>query len=172
MKLLNRNPSCGCSILPSYVPSDDDEKHAAGYVLNKLYTSRCFGRRGNKKHNRHTQLDNMPKGFPKDKRGTIKTACQRMDGILVLIFSSDREDHICALHDQDARETGLKICNFYRKRVGLPPLDLNWKELISEEKENAGEEIVYRRLTEKEKRAEEYKKKIEKWMKDQELEPS
>lgn len=150
--------------------SDNDEKHAAGFVLNKLYNSKCFGRRGNTKHNRHMQLDNMPKGYPYlDKRGLIKEVCLAMNGTVVLIFKSQAEDHICALHETDAMKVGLEICNFYRSKVGLPPLDAYFKELtITEEEEEASNE-PYKKMTDKEKRTEEWRKKAEKWMKDQGL---
>lgn len=148
--------------------SSNDEKHAAGFILNKLYLWKKFGKRGNITHGGHTELANMQKGYPLDKRGAIRPSCQKMNGKLVLIFKSTGEDHICALYESDAIDVGLNICNYYRSTVGLPSLDNYFKEMRDIPKE-VSEKKDYRKLTEKEKRTEKYRRGIEKWMKDNDL---
>ena len=139
-----------------------DEAFAAGFVLNKLYTMKCFGRQGNKKHNRHTELANMPKSFPGD-RGMVISVCRRMNNVLILIFKSSGEDHICALHEVEAMKMGLGLCNDYRAKVELRPLD----EYLKEAKPSPQEEkpAAYVPLTDKEKRSRDfYEKNIKKWI--------
>ena len=46
--------------------SDEEDETAAGFVLNKLYTLKCFARRNNLRHGRHTEPKNMQKGYPPD----------------------------------------------------------------------------------------------------------
>src|SRR5713226_1228964 len=110
-------------MIPPIMFSDKEEELAAGFVLNKLYTLKCFARRNNLRHGRHTELRNMQKGYPPDKRGFVNSACQRMQNRLVLVFRSTREDHICALNEDEAIAEGLELCNRYRSAVGLPPLN-------------------------------------------------
>ncbi len=156
------------SVLPTETHQSNDVKLAAGFVLNKLYTKRYFGKRNNKRHGRHTELANMHKGYPPDKGGFIKTACDQMRGRLVLIFPSTGEDHICALYEDDAIKDGLEICNYFRKEKGLPPIDRYFKEM-QEKKGGVLEKKTYRKLSEKEKRSKEYWEKIKKLGEDQNL---
>jgi hypothetical protein len=149
----------------------DEERFAAGFILNKLYTLRCFARKGNISHGKHTELLNMPKGFPRGflKRGEdLVSVCRRMNGQLVLIFKSTGEDHICALLGGDAAKRGLELCNYYREKVGLPPLGDTFTEILRSAPE-VREPEKYHRLTAKEKRNLEYRKGVEKWMKDEGL---
>jgi len=144
--------------------STPEEEYAAGFVLNKLYTLKYFGRAGNISHNGHTQLTNMMKSFPKDRRGTILKVCDRMKNRLVLIFKSDGEDHICALHETESMRVGLIIANNFRKQVGLPPLDKFLKE-ADETLPVQPTSIVYVPLTDKERRSKVYyEKNIKKWV--------
>ncbi len=141
---------------------NEDDEFAAGFILNKLYTMKCFGRVGNKSHNRHTELANMPKSFPRN-RGIIVPTCYRMRNILVMIFKSNGEDHICALHEEDAMVIGLALCNKYRAKVGLPPLDKFLKESKPLAEETKKTEWVP--LTDKEKRTKAYyEENIKKWI--------
>ena len=144
--------------------SDDEEEAAAGFVLNKLYTLKCFARRNNLRHGRHTELRNMQKGYPPDKRGDVNSACQRMKNRLVLIFRSTGEDHICALNEDEAIAEGLELCNRYRRSVGLPPLN----RFFEEEHQRAQEQPAQpKRESDKEKRSKEYYERMKKWMDDQ-----
>lgn len=141
--------------------SDKEEELAAGFVLNKLYTLKCFAKRNNLRHGRHTELRNMQKGYPPDKRGYVNSACQRMKNRLVLIFRSTREDHICALNEDDAIAEGLELCNRYRSTVGLPPLNRFFEEDTGPAPEQPP---AVRRESDKERRSREYYEKMKKWM--------
>ena len=151
---------------PPLTFSDDEEEAAAGFVLNKLYTLKCFAKGNNLTHGRHTELKNMQKGYPPDKRGHVNSACQRMKNRLVLIFRSTREDHICALNEDEAIAEGLELCNRYRSNVGLPPLN----RFFEEDRQPAQEQSsAPKRESDKEKRSREYYERMKKWMDDQGL---
>jgi hypothetical protein len=139
----------------------EEEMFAAGFVLNKLYSLRLFARRGNITHGKHTELANMSKSYPPDRRGEVSSVCKKMNGKLILIFKSTRDDHICALLEDDALTVGLELCNRYRKKVWLPPLDRYFKELTAERPKDSGA-AEYRRLTDKEKRNKEYLRRTKK----------
>ena len=147
--------------------SDKEEETAAGFVLNKLYTLKCFAKRNNLRHGRHTELSNMQKGYPPDKRGYVNSACQRMKNRLVLIFRSTGEDHICALNEDDAIVEGLELCNRYRKDVGLLPLNRFFDEDRGPAPQGKPEES--KRESDKERRSREYREKMKKWMDEQGL---
>lgn len=149
---------------PPITFSDEEEEAAAGFVLNKLYTLKCFARRNNLRHGRHTELKNMQKGYPPDKRGHVNSACQRMKNRLVLIFRSTGEDHICALNEAEAIAEGLELCNRYRSSVGLPPLN----RFFEEDRRPAQEQAPgSRQESDKERRSREYYEKMKKWLDDQ-----
>lgn len=143
--------------------SDRDEEVAAGFILNKLYMLKCFAKRNNLRHGRHTELKNMQKGYPPDKRGHVNSACQRMKNRLVLIFRSTGEDHICALNEDEAIAEGLELCNSYRRGVGLPPLNRFFEEDRRPAKEQPPDT---KRESDKERRSREYYEKTKKWMYD------
>ncbi len=152
-------------MIPPVRFSDKEEEVAAGFVLNKLYTLKCFARRNNLRHGRHTELKNMQKGYPPDKRGYVNSACQRMKNRFVLIFRSTGEDHICALIEEEAIAKGLGLCNMYRSTVGLPPLNRFFEEDREPAQElppDAGRE------SDKERRSGEYYEKMKKWIDDKE----
>lgn len=154
--------------MPEGIEFDDDERYAAGFVLNKLYTLRLYARRGNVKHGKHTELANMPKGLPPDARGAIIPVCRRMNGKLVLIFKSTSDDHICALLEDEAIALGRELCNSYRKKHGLPPIDRFFKEVTEDiPQEDVPKE--QRKLSDKEKRNREYLRKVEEWRRGQGL---
>ncbi len=102
----------------------------AGFILNKLYLGHYFAKPGNLKHGKHTEVDNMPKGYDTKQRGKFKRVIDdlKKQG-LVLVFKSTGSEHICAILTNEAIERGLKLCNAYRKLVELPPLDRQFKEL-------------------------------------------
>ena len=150
--------------MTSPITFSDDEEAAAGFVLNKLYTLKCFAKSNNLRHGRHTELKNMQKGYPPDRRGHVNSACQRMKNRLVLIFRSTGEDHICALDEDEAIAEGLELCNKYRSSVGLPPLN----RFFEEDRQPAQEPSSGRgRESDKERRSREYYEKMKKWMDDQ-----
>lgn len=144
--------------------SSKEEELAAGFVLNKLYTMKCFARRNNLRHGRHTELRNMQKGYPPHKRGCVNSACQRMKNRLVLIFRSTGEDHICALLEEESITEGLELCNKYRESVGLPPLDRFFEESRAPAVE---EPPAAKPESEKERRSREYYERVRKWMEDE-----
>lgn len=148
---------------PPITFSDGDEEVAAGFVLNKLYTLKCFAKRNNLRHGRHTELKNMQKGYPPDKRGHVNSACERMKNRLVLIFRSTGEDHICALNEDEAIAEGLELCNRYRNGVGLPSLNRFFEEDLRTTQERPPETG---RESDKERRSREYYEKTKKWMDD------
>ena len=155
---------------PSITFSDKEEELAAGFVLNKLYTLKCFAKRNNLRHGRHTELKNMQKGYPPDKRGHVNSACQRMKNRLVLIFRSTGEDHVCALNEDEALAKGLELCNKYRSSAGLPPLNRFFFEDVSVQSQEQPSE--HRRESDKERRSREYYEKMRKWMDDKDLSPA
>ncbi len=105
----------------------------------------------------------MQKGYPPDKRGYVNSACQRMKNRLVLIFHSTGEDHICALNEEEAIAEGLELCNRYRSRVSLPPLNRFFEEERGQARERPPDA---RRESDKERRSREYYKKMKKWIDD------
>lgn len=110
--------------------SFDGDDIIAGFILNKLYLGHYFAKPGNFKHGRHTEVDNMPKGYNSKHRGAFKKVINdlKKQG-LVLVFKSTGSEHICAILTNEAVERGLKLCNAYRKLVELQPLDRQFKEL-------------------------------------------
>jgi hypothetical protein len=153
-------------LVPPIAFSDSEEETAAGFVLNKLYTLKCFAKRDNLRHGRHTELSNMQKGYPPDKRGYVNSACQRMKNKLVLIFRSTGEDHICAMNEDEAIAEGLELCNRYRKGVSLPPLNRFFEEDHGPAREQPPET---KRESDKERRSREYYERTKKWMDEQGL---
>ena len=146
---------------------ESDEAYIQGFILNKLYTFRFFGKRSNITHGGHTELANMPKGYPPKYKGLVLSTAKRMNGNFVLIFKSTGSDHICALNEDDAIQEGLKICNSYRTKVGLNPLSRRFEEMKKPRPiEESKEEKPYQKLTEKERRAKAW---LEKWKKEQGL---
>jgi hypothetical protein len=152
------------------LPTNDDdiqsdELYIQGFILNKLYTFRFFGKRGNITHGGHTELANIPKGYPPKYKGMVFSVAKEMNGKYVLIFKSTGSDHICALNEDDAIQEGLKICNSYRTKVGLNPLSRRFEEMKKPEPiDESKEEKIYHKLSEKEKRAKAW---LEKWKKEQ-----
>jgi hypothetical protein len=65
-------PEPGEFALTPPITFSDEEEAAAGSVLNKLYTLKCFTRRNNLRHGTHTKLKNVQKGHPPDKRGHVE----------------------------------------------------------------------------------------------------
>lgn len=143
-----------------------DEYFIEGFILNKLYTFRFFGKRGNIAHGGHTELANMPKGYPPKYKGLVIFVSKKMNGRYVLIFKSTGDDHICALNEDDAITEGLKICNSYREKVGLNPLSRRFEEIKNPKPIDEAKEKSYQKLTEKEKRAKAW---LEKWKSEQGL---
>jgi hypothetical protein len=153
--------------LSSKNDTESDEAYIQGFILNKLYTFRFFGKRGNIRHGGHTELSNMPKGYPPQYKGLVLSVAKKMNGKFVLIFKSTGSDHICALNEDDAIQEGLKICNFYRSKVGLNPLSRRFEEMKEPKPiDESKEEKPYQKPSDKEKRAKAW---LEKWKKDQGL---
>lgn len=96
------------------------DRHIKGYILNKLYLGGYFCKRGRKHHGRHTSIKNLPKGYPKKHRGKFpKIIGGLRKGGLIVVFPSTGDKHVCAVLAPQKIETGLMICNAYRKSVGL-----------------------------------------------------
>jgi len=143
-----------------------DETYIQGFILNKLYTFRFFGKRGNITHGGHTELANMPKGYPPKYKGLVMSVAKKMKGKYVLIFKSTGSDHICALNEDDAIQEGLKICNAYRTKVSLNSLSRRFEEMKKPEPIDESKEKQSQKLTPKEKRAKAW---LEKWKKEEGL---
>lgn len=110
--------------------SFDDEAIIAGFVLNKLYLGHYFARPHNVRHGRHTDIDNMPKGYDPKYKGNFRRVIRNLEKSgLVVVFPSAGSKHICAILTNEAIVIGLKYCNAYRKLVSLPPLDKKFAEL-------------------------------------------
>lgn len=100
-----------------------DDIHIKGYIMNKLYIGRYLGKLGKKHHGKHTNIDNLPKGYPPEHRGKFKKLINQLKKAnLIIIFPSCGEEHTCAVLDPDALESGVKFANAYLISVGLPPL--------------------------------------------------
>ena len=144
-----------------------DERFVAGFILNKLYLDRCYARRKSNKHGKHIQLSRLPTGLLPGKGDALSVA-RRLDGQLIKIFKANPDEHVCALIDNDAVEAGLPICNYYREKVGLPPLDRRFQEMAlgggTGEDGGDGRDEGYRKPTEKEKRNREYLEKVKESM--------
>jgi hypothetical protein len=151
-------------------PDMYDERFVAGFILNKLYLDRCYARRKSHKHGKHIQLSRLPTGLPLG-RGDALSVARRLDGQLIKIFKANPDEHVCALIDNDAVEAGLRICNYYREKVGLPPLDRRFQEMALDgggpgEGGGGGRKEQYQKLTEKERRNREYLEKVKEWTSD------
>lgn len=110
--------------------SFDDETIIAGFILNKLYLGHYFARPNNLRHGRHTDVDNMPKGYDPKYKGSFKKVIRNLEKSgLVVVFPSAGSRHICAILTNEAITNGLRYCNAHRKLVSLPSLDRNFKEL-------------------------------------------
>lgn len=103
--------------------SFDDEVIVAGFILNKLYLGHYFARPNNLKHGRHTDVDNMTKGYDPRYKGNFKKVIRNLEKYgLVIVFPSAGSKHICAILTNEAITIGLRYCNAYRKLVSLLPL--------------------------------------------------
>ena len=110
--------------------SFDDDAIIAGFILNKLYLGHYFARPNNLKHGRHTDVDNMPKGYDPKYKGNFKKVIHNLEKSgLVIVFSSAGSKHIYAILSNEAITIGLQYCNAFRNLVSLPPLDKDFKEL-------------------------------------------
>ena len=111
---------------------EGEDDHIRGFILNKSYTMGLFGRLSTGRHNRHTSIDNIPKGYPPKHRRKFRKIINEMKRPaeqLIIVFPSTGERHVCANLDQVER--GLELCNRYRQSVGLPPLDKQFREIIN-----------------------------------------
>jgi len=111
---------------------EGDPEHIRGFILNKLYTLRCWVRPGGRPRG-HISLSDLPKGYPKRFRGLFPKQVdilRRMGLVVTFPHAGDAEPHISAVLDPEALERGLEICNAYRESVGLPPLNRSLRELI------------------------------------------
>jgi hypothetical protein len=110
---------------------EGDDGHIRGFILNKLYMNKWWGRKSSGVHHGHTSVDNLPKGYPREHRGKFREIVKKMRRStenLIIVFPSAGEEHVCANLDQVDR--GLELCNRYRETVGLPPLDRRFKEQV------------------------------------------
>ncbi len=109
------------------------ERHIKGFILNKLYLGGYFCGRGRKHHRKHTSIKNLPKGYPLEHRDKFpKIIGELRRGGFIVIFPSTRDKHVCAVRDPEKIDTGLSICNAYRKAVKLMPLNKRFKEVLGE----------------------------------------
>jgi len=105
-------------------PKEGDDQHIRGFILNKLYLGGYFGKK-------HTDVDNMPKGYPPEYRGKFPKIIKELkrDGY-VTVFPHGSEKHIFAISSSEKIDSGILICNTYRESVGLPPLNKKFREII------------------------------------------
>lgn len=115
-------------VAPILKEGDDD--HIKGFIINKLYLDGCWIRPGGK-HGKHTSIDNLPKGYSPRYRGKFKGIIKELkkEG-LICPYPSTKEEHICAVLNPALIDVGLRLCNAYRKAVGLPPLDQGFREIL------------------------------------------
>ena len=98
-------------------------EHIKGFILNKLYVSGYFAKQGKKHHGKHTNVKNLPKGYPNKYRGSFSKIVKELKKAgLILVFPSTGEYHVCAILDPNLVDVGLKLVNAYRLSVGLPTL--------------------------------------------------
>ena len=109
-----------------------DEAHIQGFILNKLYSLKAWVKPGGSPH-RHHSITNIKKGYPKNHRGKFDKILKNMqkDGLLQLFpHSGNGELHVCAILMKDVIIMGLEIANKYRVCEGLPPLDVEFREVL------------------------------------------
>ena len=102
---------------------EGQETHIKGFILNKLYIGGFFSKKGKKHHGKHTNVKNLPKGYPPKYRGDFSRIVKdlRRAG-LIIVFPSCGESHVCAVLDPELVAIGIKFVNAYRQSVGLPLL--------------------------------------------------
>ena len=98
--------------------------HIKGFVLNKLYIGGFFSKKGKKHHGKHTNVKNLPKGYPPRYRGNFSRVVKDLKKAgLIIVFPSCGEDHVCAVLDPELVDIGINFTNAYRQSVGLPLLN-------------------------------------------------
>ena len=108
----------------SGVSKEGEKGHIQGFILHKLYIGGYWGKG-------HTNVRNIPKGYPNEYRGGFSEQIRELKRIgLVRVFPHGGEEHICAVFDPDKIKVGLKLVNDYRTAVGLPPLDTRFREIL------------------------------------------
>jgi len=109
---------------------EGDARHIKGFILNKLYLGGYFSR-GKKHHGKHTDVDNLPKGYPIEHRGKFAKIVKELKrGGFIIIFPSGGARHVCAFLESKTIEVGLVFCNAWREAVGLFPLDKKFREIV------------------------------------------
>lgn len=108
-----------------------DPEHVRGFILYKLWLSRCWARGG--RHHKHIDLENdLPKNYDKKFRGVILSEARELHARgLVTIFKSEGRDAISAVFSEECIQVGLPIVNTYLKAVGQEPLEGTIREIIT-----------------------------------------
>jgi len=103
---------------------EGQETHIKGFIMNKLYIGGFFSKKGKKHHGKHTNVKNLPKGYPPKYRGNFSRVVKdlRRAG-LIIVFPSCGENHVCAVLDPELVDIGINFVNAYRQSVGLPLLN-------------------------------------------------
>lgn len=106
------------------VSKEGEERHIQGFILHKLYIGGYWGKG-------HTNIKNIPKGYYDKHKGKFSKQIRELKRIgLVRIFPHGGEEHVCAVLDPAKIEVGLELVNNYRISVGLPPLDIRFREIL------------------------------------------
>ena len=108
-----------------------DPTHVQGFILNKLWSIRCWARNG--RHNKHIDLENdLHTGYDKRFKGTILSEAEALHARgLVTIFKSEGRDAICAVFSEEVFREVLSLRNAYLKATGQEPLEGNIREVIT-----------------------------------------
>lgn len=112
---------------------EGDEIHIKGFILNKLYLGGFFAKKG-KHHGKHTDVKNLPKGYPPRYQGKFSGVAKELRrGGLIIVFPSGGEKHVCAVLASEVMDIGLSLANAYRQSVGLPLLDEKLSNALKKE---------------------------------------
>jgi hypothetical protein len=110
---------------------EGQETHIKGFIMNKLYLGGWFAKKGKKHHGKHTNVKNLPKGYPPKYRGKFKQVVKDLKKAgLIIVFPSCGENHVCAVLNPELVDIGLQLANAYRQSVGLPLLPDNLSKAL------------------------------------------
>ena len=111
-------------------PQIGKDHHIKGFILNKLCLGGYFCKVGRKHHGKHTNINNLPKGYPPEHQGKFSKIIKelRSDGY-IMIFPTEYGQQVCVILSPQKMNSCIDLINQYRESVDLPPLDKKFKEI-------------------------------------------
>lgn len=108
-----------------------DPTHVQGFILYKLWISRCWASGG--QHAKHIDLENdLPTNYDRQYRGIILSQAEELKRRgLVSIWPSAGRKAVAAVPSKPALEAALPIVNAYLISVGLDPIEGDIREALS-----------------------------------------